>query len=82
MSEELVSFFAVAFAASRATFCDHIGHIVSLCTKKKMIGINTNWIIALVTNKVAVWDRAIMQFIGEAVSITRLAILLYFSIDR
>ena len=46
----------VFFTLCIATFINHISNIVLISTKKQMIEIYTGWIVALMTNKKAVWN--------------------------
>lgn len=43
-------------AQATTTFINHIIHIVSMCSEKQMIWINTRWIIAMMTNKHSMWN--------------------------
>lgn len=64
--------FAVFAGSARrgaATFSIGIQKIVRVASKPKMGGIDATWIIsiwAIVANQHAVWNRAMMQFIGYA----------------
>lgn len=58
----------------------HINHIVFVCALKQMVGTHTGSIgnitdrivhVAMVTNLHAVWNGAVMQFIAEAMGISR-----------
>ncbi len=65
-----------ATAHSRCSaFCDHIGHVVCVATKKEMVRSNAARIVTAVANEGPGGDGAIGQFIGQAVSAQLRAIL-------
>jgi hypothetical protein len=50
-----------------ASFCHFVGIVVCACANKQMLRVTAAWIVTLVTNYQAVWDRAIVQLIGKTV---------------
>jgi len=64
-----------------STFFDHIHHIISMCTQKKMRRITTTFIVACMQHIKIVWDRSMCQKPSKSVSINEMLFISEMSIS-
>lgn len=57
---------AVVVSDCATSFLFHVLHVIGLSPSKKMVGANASWHIAFMTNIHALWQLAVMQFVGVA----------------
>ena len=62
-------------------FAIHIPHVINVFAEKQMGWIDTGAIVAMVADMIAIWNRAIVKFVGDAVRSQQLVVEPIFSIS-
>lgn len=60
--------------ASRSPFHCHVGHVLSACPEKQMIGIAARRVVTAMADKHSVRDRAVVEFPRETMNFRRLSL--------